>query len=1475
MSASTGRNGLGRIGQPVRARLHELLVLAVVASSLLIASPASAAASWENKVDSTVLAQAASNAETTYWAILKDKADLKPAPGIKNRTARGKFVIDELRKVADRSQGGLRALLRKRGADHQFFWIINAIKITSSEAVLKEVAAHPGVERIVAARTYVMPKPQPGGDEPSVNAVEWNIDRVGAPSVWSTFGDRGENIVVANIDSGVQFDHSALVRQYRGNLGGGTFDHNYNWFDPSNVCGNPSLVPCDNNGHGTHTMGTMVGDDGDPGTNQIGVAPRARWIAAKGCETNNCSDAALLASGQWVLAPTDLNGLNPRPDLRPHIVNNSWGSSGNNPFYQATVNAWIASGIFPSFSNGNAGPACATSGSPGDFPASYSAGAFDINNSIAGFSSRGASAFGGEVKPNIAAPGVNVRSSVPANGYASFDGTSMAAPHVSATVALMWSAAPTLERDVAATKALLDSTAIDTSDLTCGGTASDNNVWGEGRLDAFAAVQASPRGPLGTLTGTVSNAGNGSPIAGATVNAVGPIDRVTTTDANGRYSLVLSVGTYNVSASAFGFTGFTVTGVVISEGATTVQDLALLPAETHPVSGHVRDIDGVALPNATVTILGTPIPPATTDANGLYTFASVPEGAYDVRANAGRCTIPQTQHLVVDGAETLDFALTQRQDAFGYLCQLRTPSYVEADTVLPLAGDDVSVPVTLPFPFTFYGQSYTTAHVATNGFLNFLAPNTSLSNGSIPSTAAPNAAIYPHWDDLFVDSLASVRTQLVGSAPNRMFVIEWRNVRYFNDLTRRLDFEVILHEDGRIQTEYRNIDPDGREKGNSATIGIENESGTVALQYSFNEAVIDDPAFAVMYRLPPSAFVQGTVTDSNDNLAVAGAIVKAIQNGAVVRQTTTNAAGFYRMQLRLGTYTVEAAAINYRTESAQVALDQEAEVVTQDFALDTARGEVSPTALEFILPSGSQRTASLTLRNTGSLPMTWEIGETGGGQVTTSSTNGLAKNPSYDPNAQTTSGLYVGATPHGWSQTAPGQVIRSWTPTGLATAWGVGFTGLTNQVWLSDIPDNDRNHEFSVTGSASGRSWTTPWVGTWPGDMAYDAGRDVMCQVNVGGDNGIYCWDPDTGTVVDSITGSFPWTSISQRGLAYRADDDTFYIGGWNQGILYHVKGLSHPDKGAVISSCTPPDGNISGLAWNSAINIIWAATNSPTDTIYQLNPQTCAVQATLPHPNPGFDGAGLEMDRDGNLWMIDQEPSTALLIESGVPALVDVPWLSENPTSGTLAPGASQTVQVAVDTTGLAPGVYNATLFIRTNSGRQPLLQVPVSLVVPAYYQAVNAGGGAYTDVVGDLWSPDQAYTAGSWGFIGPKSRVNRTGQPISGTPNQVLYVDQREKMLEYRFDGLPAGVYEIDLRFAELKYTQPGRRQFDVVAENTTLLLGHDIVLAAGGRYRADDLVFFVLVTDGQLNLQFVERKGFDQPVVNAIRIRERPDR
>ena len=775
----------------------------------------------------------------TVWVVLKERANLAGVDRMRDWKARGKAVHEGLQNTANSSQAGLRAWLTSRNVDHKPFWIVNTIKVTANKATLAEIAKRPDVAEILDDKTIPLPPLVPAAPVVPILGTEWGLDNIRAPEAWQTFGAFGDGIVVANVDTGVQFDHPALVNQYRGRQADGTFNHNYNWYDPSLSCGNPSLVPCDNNNHGTHTMGTMVGDDGTPGTNRIGVAPHARWIAAKGCEQSSCSTASLLAAGQWILAPTDLNGLNPRPDLRPNIVNNSWGGGGGSNFYQQIVQSWVAAGIFPAFSNGNSGSSCSTSGSPGDYPESYSAGAYDVSNVIASFSSRGPSAFGGLIKPNIAAPGVSVRSSIPGSTYASFSGTSMASPHLSGSVALLWSAAPSLIGDIATTEALLSQTARDTSDVSCGGTAANNNVWGEGRLDVFAAIDQAPRGPTGTLNGTVTST-SGTPLAGATIT-VAASTRTAGTDASGVYQMTLPVGSYSVTATAYGYQSHTAVEVGITQGATTVQNFQLVALPSHALSGQVRDEQGAPVPNTKVTVLGTPLAPAVTGPDGRYTFPAVIDGGYDVKVDSNACLTGQTLHTIINADTTLDFAVTARHDTFGNSCRAAAYAFIDANTVLPLTGDDSSLAVTLPFSFPFYGQAYNTVWVGTNGFVNFNGFDATYSNTSIPTSSTPNAAIYAMWDDLIVDgSVGTIRTELVGTAPNRRFVIEWRTVTFFAQSVPLIRFEIVLSEDGQILLQYATVGSDGRAQGNSATIGIENSPGTDALQYAFSQTVLSD-----------------------------------------------------------------------------------------------------------------------------------------------------------------------------------------------------------------------------------------------------------------------------------------------------------------------------------------------------------------------------------------------------------------------------------------------------------------------------------------------------------------------------------------------------------------------------------------------------------------------------------------------------------
>ncbi|MFD2762951.1 S8 family serine peptidase [Micromonospora eburnea] len=605
--------------------------LALAATALVAASTGAqagtgtGAASPSDKIRPDLAKQLQAKNEGDFWIHFKDKADLSKASAIKDWTKRGTAVAEALQKTAAASQAKIKAELDSSGVKYQTFWATNAIKVSGgSSTMVQNFAAHAEVDGLYAPIEYKVPEVTEGTNEKTVNALEWGIANIKADQVWSQYGVKGAGITVANIDTGVQFDHPALVSSYRGNNGDGTFDHNYNWYNAAGTC---AAAPCDSNGHGTHTMGTMAGSDG---ANQIGVAPEVKWIAANGC----CpSDAALISSGQWMLQPRDLNGQNPDASKRPNIINNSWGTTlpSNEPFMEDVTNAWTASGIFGAWSNGNNGPGCQTSGSPGSLTSNYSAGAYDINNNIASFSSRGAGQ-GGTIKPNIAAPGVNVRSSVPGSSYASYNGTSMASPHLAGAVALLWSAAPSLVGDITATRALLNTSAVDKADTQCGGTAANNNVYGEGRLDVLALLNAAPIGDTGTLAGTVTDAATGAPIAGATVALTGGADRQLTTGSDGKYSSLLPAGDYQVAVSAFAYQSKTVSAK-ITKDATTTTNVALSAVPSVTVSGSVTDGSGHGWPlYAKVSVEGpSGVSDYTTPADGRYSF-KLPAGAtYSVK----------------------------------------------------------------------------------------------------------------------------------------------------------------------------------------------------------------------------------------------------------------------------------------------------------------------------------------------------------------------------------------------------------------------------------------------------------------------------------------------------------------------------------------------------------------------------------------------------------------------------------------------------------------------------------------------------------------------------------------------------------------------------------------------------------------------------------------------------------------------------
>ncbi len=464
------------------------------------------------KVSAHVWETAAESDESSFLILLVEQADLSAAPDQPSREARLRYVYDTLRDVALRTQPPLHAELDRAGAVYRPFYVVNMIAAKGDRALIANLAQRSEVARI-AANPWVrqtLPDPAPNNTPPdqarslAPQAIEWGVRQVNADDVWA-LGFTGQGVVVAGQDTGYDWTHPALQRQYRG-FDGITVTHDYNWHDAihsgGGVCGADSPAPCDDHGHGTHTMGTIVGHDG--GSNQIGVAPGARWIGCRNMDRGVGSPATYAECFQFFLAPYPLDGdpfIDGDPARAPHVINNSWtcpvseGCTDPDVLLDVVENV-RAAGILVVASAGNSGSSCSSVREPpAIYDAAFSVGATNSSDGIASFSSRGPVTVdgSGRMKPQIAAPGVSVRSSYPGGRYGTLSGTSMAGPHVAGTAALLWSAAPVLIGDVATTEHVITRTARPrTTSQTCGDdVAGDvpNNVYGWGIVDALAAVQ--------------------------------------------------------------------------------------------------------------------------------------------------------------------------------------------------------------------------------------------------------------------------------------------------------------------------------------------------------------------------------------------------------------------------------------------------------------------------------------------------------------------------------------------------------------------------------------------------------------------------------------------------------------------------------------------------------------------------------------------------------------------------------------------------------------------------------------------------------------------------------------------------------------------------------------------------------------------------------------------------------------------------
>jgi len=546
---------------------------------------------WKVKVSAETIEKLNSEDQVEVLIYLKEQKRFNTLPQ-GNKTEKARQVFESLQQNAAASQGHIQSFLNKNNIPFHSFFIVNAIRTKVDLQSLTTIAEFPEVRFISLDSPIKIPdqRMETANTNERDGIPEWGIQVIQADSVWN-LGVRGENVVVGGQDTGYDWTHPAIKSKYRGYIDEDQVDHNYNWHDaihdinplhndsivdPSNnPCGLDVLFPCDDGSHGTHTMGTMVGRDGD---NIVGVAPNAKWIGVRNMERGWGQPSTYLEAFEWFLAPTDLNGENPDPNMAPHVINNSWScpavegcDASNWEFMDIAIQNLRNSGVFVVVSAGNSGNQCGRINAPPSmFDDSFAVGATRVVDTIdgvfiddiAGYSSWGPVTVDGSnlLKPDISAPGSNVRSSVPGGGYSRSSGTSMAGPHVAGVVALIISANLSLAGNIDAIEEIIQLSADPKTKIdTCGeyfGIEIPNFVFGYGRINALKAVELAM-----TYTQTIESpfkdpgfyvfpnpASNKIQLRWENEQA---ISNVKITDLNGRdylYGSVINDGTLNISA---------------------------------------------------------------------------------------------------------------------------------------------------------------------------------------------------------------------------------------------------------------------------------------------------------------------------------------------------------------------------------------------------------------------------------------------------------------------------------------------------------------------------------------------------------------------------------------------------------------------------------------------------------------------------------------------------------------------------------------------------------------------------------------------------------------------------------------------------------------------------------------------------------------------------------------------------------------
>lgn len=1262
-------------------------------------------------------AQMKTSSEVSYWIMFRDVPDLSEAYKIKDWAARGQYVYDKLQESAKVSQANVQTYLNAQGVSFKSYWINNSILVEkSSTKTISGLMAFSEIDSMQARKNFILYEPETRGTEDAgAKAIEPNISHVNADDVWN-LGYTGEGIVVANIDTGVRYTHQALAPHYRGNLGGGIFDNNYNWYDPY---GDHPTAPADDNGHGSHTMGTMVGDDG--AANQIGMAPGAKFIACRGCNTSSCTDAALLGCAEFIAAPTDLTGANADPSKRPNVVNNSWGGceTSYDPWYRTVVDAWQAAGVYPVFSNGNASncsypepPGLNTVGNPARYGNVTGVGSsgqtdgqyathsnwgptdnLDAINPVTGFEN---------LKPQVIAPGVNIRSST--NGsdtqyQGGWSGTSMSAPHVTGLIALIWSAAPCLIGDYATTETLIEQTAThivydDGSPLTP--TNYPNFATGWGEIDALAAVQeALTRCGSSTLQGVVSDSATSAPLAGAKVHIYDgvSVDRTLTTNASGQYSTSIFPGTYSVSAAAYGYYSSTVTNVVVGDAETKIQNFALAAMPAADISGTVTDNSGHGYPLAAkieVTAPGFSLVFYNDEFDGTYEATLLDGQTYHFKVTAvlaGYNTLEQD--ILVEDGDVINFGLLvniSTCNAPGYAMAYGTP-------VLSQNFDTGITPPALP-------AGWTNTVVSGTDVDNYWSTYAGRRYPSGAAFSSPNLLLYRSYS---INSGNSARLTIgdMSITAGTAFLFQMYHDTGYSSSADKIQVQVSTDSG----TTWVNVGPEFLRYSATAGWSLKNVDlgayagqtirlGILATSAYGNDIHLDNlQVAAVECQAQNGGMLGGYVLDANTGLGLNDATV----SGGTAPVTSFEVAdapygdGLFYTFASTGNVVFSAAKAGYATETQTIAIVTHT-LQVQNFELDASWLEAVPPQVVATLTVGTTGAGAVDLHNLGGLASTFEISE---------------------------KAVRVKA--------ADVLVVRHDTTAATAmesslTSLGYTFDGVTDAQFQALT--NDQLLEYSVVFFAG-----TP--GTAAGSVNE---AKLVSYLDAGGN--LFVADNDLGYYLK--TTAFYTTYLQST---YVADDGGAILNG--EDIMAGFPTLD--------------------------------ITADPYPDSFTVNAEGTRIFKYSTSSNAG----GVFVDRlgykviylsfDYQYIVPDANEPAVIDVVMNTLGLVDIPWLTEAPLTGTVPALGTQTIALGFDaTTYTQPEVLKAQLKVKNNSPYGALyVPVTLNLVAPPTYgelagvvtgQEVCAQPGApllgaEVEITNSLGAVTKIYTAadGSYSYWVP----------------------------------------------------------------------------------------------------------------------------